>query len=393
MELQHTRDLRLHKLDRVIRLFSRAKGWTRKELEIETGYSYGTISNILQTLLSDGIVREESIQESSGGRKPHIYTLDGSRARFLSLDIGTARIKWALQDVRGMSLERGTVTDNPAVPLQQVVEEAFRDARRGIERQGLSIELLHSVAISIPGHYRPTDDCIVRSSTERIGSLKLAEMLDEFSRTRIVIESDAHVASRRDIATMIPGLDGAAVALYLLVTEEGVGSSIVIGNRVHYGAGGHAGEVHVLPVRIGGEVRPLGEFLDVQVNKDYAETALGRAFTIVEYVDLLVEGDAAAVARYRTIVDAFAEAIYLLDNILDPDFVIISGIYNALGSRLADDIRDALGRRSEPHLIDNLQLLLAPSDPDLMLNGLAYLQVEEWRKDRVTQLRQPSDVL
>ena len=109
---------------------------------------------------------------------------------------------------------------------------------------------VYSVGVGIPGHYMAGNDRIVRSSTERVGSLHLDPVIGELGVDRVIIETDAHVSARRDIAALLPESAEHSVVLYLLVTEEGVGSSIVFHNRVHYCAGRHAGEIHMLPVRM-----------------------------------------------------------------------------------------------------------------------------------------------
>lgn len=384
--MQHTRDLRIQKLDHVIYLFTRNTNWTRKGLERETGYSYATISNILQRLLAEGIVSEISTERSSGGRKPLIYSLNLEVAHLLSFDIGTARVRWALQDLAGGMLCQGLIEDDGRSPFQDVVAHAVAKAKASVLEQKLPMGNIHSVGVGIPGHYMAGDDRIVRSSTERVGTVHLEPLLQGLGVERAVIEMDAHVSARRDIATLLPEKGAHSVVLHLLVTEEGVGSSIVIRNQVHYGAGRHAGEIHMLPVRTNHPVVTLGDLLDFDKNKAECETRLGRSITVESYQELLMNGHPAVMVRYPAIVEGFAEAIYLLDNVLDPDYVIVSGVYNVLEEKLREDIIRELTRRAEPHLMDNLELILAPPDSNLVLNGLAHIQAEQWRRDRTSAL-------
>ncbi len=386
MEMQHTRDLRIQKLDRVIGLFARSAGWSRKALEHETGYSYATVANILQTLLEKKIVCVSSTEPSAGGRKPLLYSLNPEAAHFLSFDIGTARVKWALQDLSGEMLLQGMVTGQDSIPFEDVVGEAVTEARDSLPGHGLSMQDIDSVGVGIPGHYRASDDRIVRSSSERVGSLHLERLLRPLGADRVIIETDAHVSARRDIATLLPDNGERSAVLYILVSEEGVGSSIVMRNQVHYGAGRHAGEIHMLPVRAKQTVVTLGDLLDFDKTKAAAELQIGQTLTVESFQELLLGDDPAVIEIYPAIVEGLAEAVYLLDNVLDPDYVIVSGIYNVLKERLQADILRELTKRAEPHLMDNLELVFAPPHRDLVLKGLAHIQAEQWRRDRTGTL-------
>ena len=50
--------------------------------------------------------------------------------------------------------------------------------------------------------------------------------------------------------------------LYIVVTADGVGASIIVDGAIHYGATGHTGEIHMIPVTVEGVTRTLGEVVD-----------------------------------------------------------------------------------------------------------------------------------
>lgn len=239
---------------------------------------------------------------------------------------------------------------------------------------------LVSIGVSVPGHYRVSTDTIVQPSRERVADLRLQGVIGERYDGEVVIESDVNAAAFVEI-TAEDGLtfrDG--TNLFVAVTADGVGASIILNGAVHYGATGHAGEIHMIPVTVDGTTLSFGDVVDTSAIASYL-AGIGAVDAPPDYPTLralIADGDQRTEAAYPRLVEAFSQAIFLLDSMLDPDRIVLAGPYTGFGGRWSRDIAARVREISESNMMDEVVLSQTENVQDLDLRGLWRIQTERW---------------
>ena len=129
--------------------------WNREEVAkaeviAATYLSAATVSTLMQELVEEGFLQERRIGESSGGRRPVMYTLNQSMAYVLTLQVTTKGVLMGVVNLSGKVIDRkmrfSLLHGEQAV--QEAVEQAIRDF---LALHPEKAEKTQAVAISVPG--------------------------------------------------------------------------------------------------------------------------------------------------------------------------------------------------------------------------------------------------
>ncbi len=212
---------------------------TKNTLSRETGLSVATCGNLLAELIRSGMAVEVDAADSTGGRPSRRFIFNREHAYILTIFPRT---------------EADVLTLNYAVAdmLGEVVEEGSRQYER------IGISELEELADSMLGHY--PDVSVISIGIPgviwrgRIGNcdfsdfedVNLGEYLNSKYSLDTVIENDVNAAA---FGYYRQNCGGAASSLAYLYYPDGhnPGAGIVIGGKVHRGASNFAGEIGWLP--------------------------------------------------------------------------------------------------------------------------------------------------
>jgi predicted NBD/HSP70 family sugar kinase len=330
----------------VLQALRRHGALSRADLTRLTALSPQAMSNIAAGLLADSLIRPVGRRRGGRGQPPVGLAINPAGALSLGVDITPAGMTAVLTDLMGTPLARDAVplrhADPPAVAgaLPRLVAPLLAQAG-GRAVLGLGVVL----PASFPG-------ALAERPTELPGwaglpdpARFLAEPLD--SALPIRVENDATAAA---IAAHLCGAARTAGRVACLFLGRGVGLGLVLDGQVYRGATGTAGEVGHVPVVPGGHPCFCGQrgCLEQHVSAHAAlrdlglrqESALDAAAALPAWLD-----DAAPL---------LARAVLIIENLFDPDLIVLSGRSDAMVSGLAArcaHLPPALTRRPGPRLV------------------------------------------
>jgi len=280
----------------------------------------------------------------------------------LGFDVGGTKVAVALGDAAGAVLARARIpfpaTGDPARDLARMIEAAEallreRDAR---------LEDVEAVGVSAPG---PLDAARSRIlSPPNLPGWKDVALVDRFAEATgapVALENDADAAA---LAEWRHGAArGARHAVYLTMST-GVGGGLVLGGRLHRGAGS-AGEVGHAPVEWAGEPCACGlrGCLEAYVGgaawarhlrrvaaPDGRVAALAGGVGGIRPEHLLAaarEGDGFARSELARWNDYLTRGIVWLVMVLAPEVIVLGTIARAAGESLClAPVREAVARHS-----------------------------------------------
>lgn len=148
------------------------RAMTRIELATLTGLSNSTVSALTAELAEDGIIFEEDIAKSSGGRRPVIFSLNSNSAYTLLIKILSKKMIFCVVDIKlqivfekSFALHNTTKTDlDTAVCLG--IDRVFRENRKWRDS-------LVGIGVSVSGVVDHADHAILYSSTLNIANYNI----------------------------------------------------------------------------------------------------------------------------------------------------------------------------------------------------------------------------
>jgi predicted NBD/HSP70 family sugar kinase len=354
-------DLRRHNLALVLRHVSASEGLTRAELARLTALTKGTISSLAEELIERGFL-VESAPEPQGrlGRPPTgLLALNGDSHCGIGIEINIDYLAVSVADLRGrIRFHMAEGRDNRIGRRTKVLDRAaraVRDAARiassaGLQPAGVSlavpgpVDVERGILMRAPG-LAWTDVPVVDELADRLADLGLP----------VLAENEANLAALGELWLGI----GSTAGDYVYVSgESGVGGGIIVDGALVRGSRGSAGEIgHIVvdpngpPCTCGGR-GCLGQMAGQEtlfrlagLEPDQATRQVAGEPALDELLAMLGRGDLQALEAVDKVAHALGIALADIVNLLDPDSIILGGIYAPLSPWLIGPIVESLGRQ------------------------------------------------
>ena len=327
---------------------------SRSRLVTATGLTPATITNAVRELIELQLVRstgQMAVRRSAtAGAPSELLALDGAWHRVLSVHQGVSLIRLGLHDITGQVLAsrelaarsgespRGTVR-RVAAGLQQLLRANAADERQ-----------VRAVGVGAVGLVDPESGTVRAAPNLGWADVPLRELLENSLGYPVVVRNNVHGMAAGEVRFAgVPERD----AVYLYV-GTGIGSSIIIGGRVHDGVHGAAGEMGHLMVPGGGrcscgKVGCLETIAAEPAIVRRASQALAQHLprgaykpAVMRLVDLARQGRPEAKAHLVEVAESLGFALAQVVEVVDPGAVILNGVVAEAGELFIDPMAEAL---------------------------------------------------
>jgi predicted NBD/HSP70 family sugar kinase len=330
---------------------------TRAQLAARTGLTKSSVSSIVTELLGAHLVVEQGAQRGSDlGRPGTALALARDGLAGLGLEVNVDYVAACVVDLaRRTRVQFVEVGDNRARDPAAVAELLARLAASAVaaaRTQGLTIS---ATCVAVPGLVDQETGVVGRAPNLDWRGVPLRRLLAgrvPAALTPVLVENEANLAALGELWFG----DGAGLGDYVHISGEvGVGAGIVVAGELFRGAHGHAGELgHTTLVPDGAACTCGGrgclelfcgqEAILRRAGLDPAtSTSTGRADGPVStLVAHLAAGDREALAALEVAGRSLGVAVASLVKLLDPDTVVLGGIYAVLAPWLREPFQRAL---------------------------------------------------
>lgn len=341
----------------VLDAVARLEPVTRAQLAARTGLTKSSVSSIVTELRSAGLVVEQGAQRGGDlGRPGTALTLARDGLAGLGLEVNVDYLAACVVDLaRRTRVQYVEVGDNRARDPAAVAGLLARLARAAVAAaatQGLTIS---ATCVAVPGLVDQETGTVARAPNLGWSDVPLRRLLAggvPAARTPVLVENEANLAALGELWFG----DGAALGDYVHISGEiGVGAGIVVGGQLFRGAHGHAGELGHTTLEPDGAACSCGsrgclelfagqEAILRRAGLDPAvSTSTGRSdgpvSTLVEH---LGAGDPRALDALEVAGRSLGTATASLVKLVDPDTVVLGGIYAVLAPWLRASFQRAL---------------------------------------------------
>lgn len=350
---------------------------TRAKLAEITGFTKTTVSNLISVLAGAGLVREGGlVHEGAPGRPGTAVSIDGDGAAGLGLEINVDYLAACVLDLgRRVRYRHVVAADNRGWAPEKVIAALARLADAAVlsaVEQGLTVA---GCVVAIPGVLDQVGGRLLQAPNLGWADAPVATLLQEkLPELRLPVDHD----NEANLAALGELWFGAGDALgdFLHVSGEiGIGAGIVVNGRVFRGAHGFAGELGHVVVEPDGPPCACGDrgCLEQVAGQEAILRATGLT-SIAELVDLLETGDQASLGAVDQAGRALGMALSSAVKLLDPDTVVLGGIFSPLGPWARPAVEEALAkgafRSSAPPVV------LSPLAGGAAVLGAAGLVIE-----------------
>lgn len=356
---------------------------SRAGLARVVGLSMPAIMEIVDRLVSEGLVRETGRGPSTGGRRPMLLELVPGAGRAVGVEVGARVMTAVVADLAGevevhrespseMRAGGAALTGRFRALLAEVMEEA-EDGLLGI---GLSFPapLLSSRGMvfsppSYPGW----------------GEISPEEIIGDTRGLPVVLDNDANAAA---IGEYLFGAGRGTRSMFYVALNRGVGGAMVIDGELHRGAVGGAGEIGHTLIDLAGPKCGCGNHGCLEAFAGRQAIAR-RAAKVMEpredaerihtheVIEAALGGDEVARGILEETGRYVGVGLSNVVNMFDPEVLIVGGSTMLTGELLLDPAIQVARDRAVPGMADNVRIVPGELGEDAGPVGAAALVLRE----------------
>jgi predicted NBD/HSP70 family sugar kinase len=361
---------------------------TRAQLAVRTGLTKSSVSSIVAELVAARLVVELGTQRGSDlGRPGTALALARDGLAGLGLEINVDYLAACVVDLaRRTRVQYVEVGDNRARDPAAVTDLLARLAAAAVaaaRTQGLTIS---ATCVAVPGLADPETGAVARAPNLDWSGVPLRRLLAgrvPAALTPVVVENEANLAALGELWFG----DGGGLGDYVHISAEvGIGAGIVVAGELFRGAHGHAGELGHTTLEPDGPACACGGrgCLELYAGQEAilrragldpaASTSTGRADGPVgTLVARLAAGDPRALEALEVAGRSLGVATAALVKLLDPDSVVLGGVYALLAPWLREPFQRALVAGIPMTRAAPPRVAISALGPDAAVRGAAGL--------------------
>lgn len=358
MKTVNQADLKIENRSRVLKAILTGSPISRSQLCQLTGLSKMSITNVVNELIGDGIVREADKVETAAGRKPVNLKLVPGCRHIIGLYISRDQLVAGLCDLAGcLEAERRLPLENETnqsllTKICETVDALLGKAERarllgiGIASIG-PLDRHAGVILNPPNFYQ-------------VQELPLAALLTERYGVPVCMDNDTNACA---VAEQYFGQARGRKNFIFLGVSNGIGAGVIVNRQLCSGANGLAGEVGHITVDINGPRCSCGNVgcLELYANIHHDFDTLPQA-----------EKD----RKRQQICRYLATGCVSLINLFDPEVIYLGYRFSHLGDTAFSLLRQEIEGRYIGRRFSEVALMPASFGENEPLLGAAALCVD-----------------
>ncbi len=316
------------------------KAISRVDLSRSTGLSKGGITQIINELLNLGLITETRSPMGNPGRVPYLLELSTRECFLIAVDLGRNEGVVSLVDLRGsIRLRRKyafTLADTPLTILDRIC--AF--ITEILESQ--KSKRIIGIGVVSPGPVN-REKGVVQGPHNFPGwsDVPIRDIINKNTGVHVVLEN---VSNAFGIAEKYYGKGGKYRNFITVNVDEGIGSAIVIDNKLFLGSSGYCSEFGHISIERDGlrctcgnigcvemyaalpkMIAQLEQSLDIGARSAFFEDIRKtRHLTWDDILEGLRQSDALAIRLLQKEAELIGSALVSAINLLEPEAVILS---------------------------------------------------------------------
>jgi len=373
---------------------------SRIQLAKQTGASAGSMTTIVQRLITRGLVVESGKGTTNAGRKPVSLSLRHDLAHVVGIDLGSFFSRVIVADILGNILYRAETETRMADGRELVLSRTFGAIHEAIEKSRTQTGAIKGIGMAHSGvvdSQRGMVLCFPRpGQMTQWRNVPLREMLEKEFEVPCIVDDSARMMA---LAEKHFGL-GREISDFLFIeVGMGIGASIFIDGRLYRGPGGGAGEFGHMTVNENGPLCSCGNNgcleamascaaliqavragIQQGVNSkvtEFVDGDLGRV-SIEIIVRAARENDTLALRVLDDAVSHIGVALADVINLLNPRTVIFGGpLFREGKDLLLDRLRQVIRQRALEKPANEVQMKISGLRSEAAALGAARLVSEQ----------------
>jgi N-acetylglucosamine repressor len=351
---------------------------SRTQLTEVSGLSTGAVSQIITDLLDKNWIQELGEGDYTGGRRQVFVRINPAAGYAIGLKVMEDRVVCAVTDFESRVMhydEQAFNTNHHPTTMSDTLALIIDTI---ITTSGIPRDQFFGIGIGLAGVVYPYEGVVHYSPFFGWQDVPLADLLQDRLNLPVYIENDVNTLT---LSEHLFGAGRHQSSMVVVTVGRGIGMGMIVNGQLYQGARGGAGELgHIILDLPGAQA---GQAEDGSLETLAADPGVIRALnarlgtaryeTLADVVEAANAGNAAAREALARSGDYLGVGLAAVINILCPSMVIISGEGVTAGDYRLKPMLESMRRYTFNGLLDNLQILVEPTDDRTWARGAASL--------------------
>lgn len=366
------------------------------DLCIKIGKSFPITARLIEELIIDNLIIEAGYANSTGGRRPLIYSLQKNVMYLVSVAMDQFVTKIAIVDMQNnfvSPIEKIILPlpDNPKA-LQILIEKIAVV----IDQSGIPKEKFVGVGIGMPGFVNVKKG-VNYSFLQLPGEKSITKHISDKIELPVFIDNDSSLIA---LAEFRFGAARGEKNAMVVNIGWGVGLGLIIDGKLFRGHEGFAGEFSHIPLFLNGKLCSCGKvgcletetslLLILERAREGIKSGRLSKLNLLDLEDLelgtdaiikaVQEGDQFAIELFSKAGYNIGKGVAVLIHLLNPKVIILSGRGSAAGQIWQAPIQQSLNEHCIPRLYQNTRIKISTLGMQAELTGAAALVMENFER-------------
>lgn len=374
---------------------------SRAQVANVTGLTRGTVSNIVNVLIEEGLVFEDKLQDSKIGRPSILLKLRPDGGAVIGVEIGVDFISVLLTNFVAEILWETRVQTT----LSQSQTDIINQTEKYID-QALSIAKEHElrplgIGVGLPGLVNVRQGNLILAPNLGWKNLPLRLIWNQRFHLPIYIENEANLSA---LGEYYFGVARSVDNFIYLTSDIGLGGGIMIDGRLFRGAHGYGGEIGHIQRNPQGEQCGCGRIgcWETQVGPRAVLSRVKKEFethpdqllldacsgnfnnlTFDLVVKLALNGDTICRQAIEEVAVNLGVGIADLVNVFNPDMIVLGGAFIQGKDILQSIIEKTIFSNALQPTIDNLQIKFSERSTEACVLGAVAVVLDDILRELV----------
>ncbi|HLV88311.1 MAG TPA: ROK family protein [Candidatus Sulfotelmatobacter sp.] len=328
--------LRKTNAELLLRLLRESGPCSKADLVRASGLSAPSVTNVVATLISTGLVETVGEGDSTGGRPPDILRFKAEHGCVAGVEITRDALRFLLTDLNGRELSQSEshIEKSKSTPLQ-ICQQIAKHLWKLLRQKGLLQKQLLRVTVGVPAIVNVDEGTVLAFTALREWNrVPLSLLLTRQLKCPVLIDNDTNLAAQGEFYC---GAARRESDFVFITIGEGVGAGVFLNGRIYRGSQWSAGEIGYLRVpQISREHPSIHKYGKLETalsasgilkswRASKQATTGPRALRVSDVWDQAASGNAVARRLLRQRATLLADVILDLALILNPNLILLGG--------------------------------------------------------------------
>jgi len=215
---------------------------TKQGISQKLGINFTTVSNLVNGLNIPGnYIRVAGDEESSGGRKPKLYTINNNAGYIIGIDIGGENLRFMITDICGNIISSYKQKNKPGSSRETIINEILENINKVCELSKVPLRKVFGIGIGISGIIDSnTGTSIYCPNIDGLNNFEIKDFLESKTGMHFFIDDSVRCMT---IAEKHYGAAKQYDNFLFVGLGKGIGLGIYVNGKIYRGSDGLAGEL------------------------------------------------------------------------------------------------------------------------------------------------------